>query len=134
MLFIPSRSICLHIPNTGPDRDPSRGHLYIILNNICENGNHLLVPVCSARDKCDKTCLLGKGDHDFIKHDSFVAYNLMRIYASSHLTTQVNAGVISREGVMDEKIFARVHEGVRNSRLSAKVHIKYLFGNEYFAC
>jgi hypothetical protein len=128
MFFIPRKSFCLHIPNTGPDRDPGRGHLYIILSDACKEGNHLLVPVCSAFVKCDKTCLLGKGDHDFIKHDSYVAYNLMRIYGSSHLTTQVNSKTISYEGMMDEKIFARVHEGVRTSRNSAKGHVKYLFG------
>ncbi len=88
----------------------------------------MLVPVCSMRDKCDRTCLLGRGDHDFIKHDSFVAYNLMRLYSSSHLIAQVSGRVISYEGLIEEKIFARIHDGVRNSRLSAKVHIKYLFG------
>lgn len=128
MFFIPRRSFRLHIPNTGPDRDPGRGHLYIILNDVCKDGNHLLVPVCSMRDKCDRTCLLGRGDHDFIKHDSFVAYNLMRLYSSSHLIAQVSGRVISYEGLIEEKIFARIHDEVRNSRLSAKVHIKYLFG------
>lgn len=127
MSFVPLRSYCLHIPNTGPDRDPKRGHLFVILNDVCENGYHLLVPICSAHARCDKTCLLGSGDHNFIDRDSYVAYNLMNLYLSSYIVTLVNSRIITYKGVMDGKIFARVHEGVRQSRHSPRKYIKYLF-------
>lgn len=128
MFFIPRKTFCLHIPNTGPDRDPQRGHLFVILNDACEKGLHLLVPICGARPRCDQTCLLGKGDHKFLYKDSFVAYNLMDLYSSSDIRKRVDDKIITYEGVMDEKIFARVHEGVRLSRYTARKHRAYLFG------
>jgi hypothetical protein len=128
MVFIPCRKDCLHIPNTGPDRDPGCGHLYVVLNDTCKNGNNLIVPVCSAHQRCDNTCLLVPGEHKFIRHDNYIAYNLLRIFQSSHIVSQVDAGVISYEGILDEGVFARIYEGVRSSRYSARIYIKYLFG------
>jgi hypothetical protein len=114
-IFYPSKQCALHIPGTGPKDDPTRGHLFIVLTNKSNKGDHLLVPVCSIRDKHDKTCLLGKGDHKFITRPSFIMYARADLFETKSLIKQVTDGVIGYEGLLNEKIFARVCNGVGNS-------------------
>lgn len=82
MLFIPVERATLLICS-GPPNDPNRKHLFIILTNpICINGctekSVLLVSICSVSNDryYDKTCLLSIGDHEFIKHESYINYGM----------------------------------------------------------
>ena len=115
-LFQPFRAHTLHIPETGPD---GQGHLFVILTETCPAGLNLLVPICSQRGKFDPTCLLGVGDHDFIKHPSFVMYSRLRLFEAKNLVKRVNDGSISYEGMLDAKVFAYVASGVETSRFTA---------------
>lgn len=119
-VFQPQRSLTIHIPETG-----KTGHLFIILTNTCENGWNLLVPVCSAIGRYDRTCLLGVGDHKFIKHQSYVMYAKMDLYQAQHLIDQVRNGTFGYEGVVDERVFALVCAGVGSSEFAAPKHQQY---------
>ena len=111
--YKPLRSQTLHIPETG-----ATGHLFVVLTDTCEEGHNLLVPICTARKVYDKTCILGAGDHEFIKHLSYVMYARLEKYEAADLIKQVNAGVISYRGLLDEKLFALVSAGVEQSDLA----------------
>ena len=114
-LFIPCRRATLHIPETGPPDDPSRGHLHIILTDISKDKTNLVVPICSHYDKCDQTCVLDSG-HKFIKHKSFVLYAKADVVSSDILHRAVKEGIISFEGLFGEKEFETVCAGVTRSR------------------
>ncbi len=124
-LFVPVKQLTVHIPNTG-----ATGHLFIILTNKCANGQHLLVPVCTQRKKFDRACLLGKGDHKFINDPSYIQYSNAALYESQILIKQVNSGVISYEGLLDEKVFAHVCNGVENSVHITPLHLEYYLTNK----
>lgn len=113
------------MPNTGPTKDPSRSHLFVILTNPCSNGNNLIVPVCSATGRHDNTCLIGPGDHDFFKHLSFVFYAQMSCANGEKIRKEVIEGNFTYMGVLEEKIFARVCAGVASSVYSARKYIQY---------
>jgi hypothetical protein len=119
------RSATIHIPNTGSARDRTKGHLFVVLTNTCSNGQNLLVPVCTDRGKADRTCLLGVGDHPFLTDPSFVMYAHLDLYDAPLLQDRIKSGVFGDEGLLDERIFARVCMGVTQSIHSAPVFKRY---------
>lgn len=123
--FAPARRMTLWIPGTGPAHDPERGHLFIILTDSCSAGMNLLVPVCSAGSKPDTTCLLGAGDHPFLKRKSFVAYHLLKTYLTVSLVEQEKRKLIRPMGLLEAKLFAIVCNGVEASRYSAPKYKRY---------
>lgn len=124
-VFQPLRSLTLWIPNTGPANDPSRGHVFVILTNTCADGKNLLVPVCTRRTKFDSTCLLGKGDHEFIKEPSFVFYAGLQTREAAVLKKQADDDIITYKGILDKKLFALVCAGVEQSRFSPPKFVHY---------
>jgi hypothetical protein len=116
--FLLLRRATLHIPGTGPQQEEEKGHLFIVLTDACAEGDHLLVPVCSEHKRSDRTCLLGVGDHPFIKKPSYVAYALAKRYSGSSLIQRVTEGDVTYRRLLDEKVFARVCAGLMESRLT----------------
>jgi hypothetical protein len=115
-LFAPVRRATLWVPGTGPAEDPDRAHLFVILTNPCSDGMVLMVPICSLTNKADRTCLLGTGDHSFLKHPSFVAYYRLSKLKAATLVEQELRGAIKFRGMLDEKIFALICAGIEDSR------------------
>lgn len=110
-LFYPLQRMALHIPGTGPAHDPSRAHLYIVINNPCANNLNLVVPVSSAHPNCDRTCLLTSG-HEFIKHESHALYSRADTVQKEKLCASVEAGIIQYRGLFGEVEFAAVVAGI----------------------
>jgi hypothetical protein len=124
--YQPAKKHTLHILGTGPSHDPDRGHLYVVLTNECDANKHLIVPVCTKRYGSDNTCLLGAGDHDFIKHESFVSYDRAEEISSIKIIEMVKNGDITYRGLLDEKVFALVAIGVEKSmRVKPKIKSYY---------
>jgi hypothetical protein len=119
------RATALWIPNTGPAHDPERGHLYVVLTNTCVAGRNLIVPICSQHDKCDTTCLIGIGDHSFIKHASFVMYAKLEIVSADTILQKISSNQITDRGQFDAKAFAYVCAGIENSRKTKPSMKKY---------
>ncbi len=119
-IFLPRRSFTIHIPNTGPS-----GHLFVILTETCDAGENLLVPICSARARYDSTCMLNIGDHDFVKHLSYVDYGLMRRDSAKKLIDRVKSGQINYEGILDLRVFDRICAGVTVSDDAAPIFQNY---------
>jgi hypothetical protein len=58
-------------------------HLFVVIAGIqVIDGKEkvLLAPIESHHNKADSSCLLGVGDHEFIRHPSFVGYHHCRIH------------------------------------------------------
>ena len=50
-------------------------HLWVVINDPqAHDGTAVFVNVSTVREKSDTTCLLRRGDHPFIKHDSYVRF------------------------------------------------------------
>jgi hypothetical protein len=121
MFFVVKRATVL-IPS-GPANDPNRKHLFIFLTDpIGSERETLLVPIASVRpgQPHDSTCLLYKGDHPFIRADSYVNYARSRIEPAGTIERGVKEGVIVQHDPMDGAIFARVCKGIEESRFVAQ--------------
>jgi len=112
--FQPLRSLSIHIPETG-----DTGHYFIILTSPSVEGDSLLVPICTIRGRHDNTCLLGVGDHAYIKQPSFVMYARMEIYKSAYITKQVVDDAFGYCGPVEARCFAYVCAGVEKSPFSS---------------
>ena len=110
-LFMPLCRAAMLIPS-GPESDPDRKHLFILMTDpVTQEEVVLIVSVSTAKDGIyhDPACLLFKGDHSFIRHKSYVlpANDLLRGF---------NAGKFEAKEAMDTAIFARICAGLIDSR------------------
>ena len=80
MPYVPGRGKTLLIPS-GTRKDPNKKHLFVVTTDACNSNQHLLVPICSivANRHHDPACELKAGEHPFLAHDSYVAYNLSAV-------------------------------------------------------
>jgi hypothetical protein len=121
MFFVVQRATIL-IPS-GPEDDRNRKHLFIFLTDpIGSERETLLVPIASVRpgQPHDSTCLLYKGDHLFIRGDSYVNYLNSRIESAEKIENAVKKGLFVPRDPMDGAIFARVCKGIEESRFVAE--------------
>lgn len=113
-LFFPVKRTTLHIPDTGPLRDPGRGHLHILINNPCENGLNLLVPLNTFYPNCDGTCVL-VGGHPFITKKSFILYAKADTVETKKIMGCVQNGFLNYEGLFNEDEFKNICDGFNKS-------------------
>lgn len=110
--------------SSGPDHDPSRMHLHIVLNDpFGPDGEVLLACVCSIRGFAYETsCTLFPGEHSFVKYDSYIAYDRCSLAKAAHLETQVASGAMVAKETLNAKVFKFVLEGFEDS---TRVRPKY---------
>lgn len=116
-MFVVTRRATLLIPS-GPEHDLNRQHLFVCLNDPHGPPKQvLLATICSVPPSgtCDTTTLLNAGDHEFIKHQSFVAYGKTRLLEEASLVRGVANGVFHDRGLLDEAVFDRVVGGLYRS-------------------
>lgn len=120
MFFVVKRAMLL-IPS-GPASDPNRKHLFVCLTDAFGDDKETLIVSAStfrAGLPADQTCFLFPGDHDFIKHKSFIDYRNARITAASKLANGVKNGLFVAMDTLDSSIFARVCYGLEQSPFTA---------------
>lgn len=121
-MFLPIRRATLLIPS-GPDHDPERKHLFIILTDPCQDDEKgersvLLASLTSVPNRVayDSTCILQAGDHPFLRHASYVFYQKARIESVATLENGVQKGVFIQHDPIEASIFNRVCNGLELSR------------------
>ena len=66
-------------------------HLFLIMNDPCPEGMCLSLMITSIKAGRihDSTCILDVGDHDFIRHPSFVLYRMAETLKASHVSARI---------------------------------------------
>lgn len=130
-LFVPYRRATLLIPS-GPAHDPDRKHLFVVLTDPAQvleytEKHSLLVGIASVQPDLphDSTCLLHAGDHEFIRHKSYVHYAQARIEPSQSILNGVKKGVLVPKAMLVEEIFVRVCKGIVESRFTARKIVSF---------
>lgn len=122
-LFLPLRRATLLVPS-GPENDPDRKHLFILLTDPADDESGvkvvLMVSLSSIKPGVphDPACLLYPGDHPFVKRDSFVVYQKARIEEADKVLRGVKDGKLVPQDPMDSAVFARICKGLEDSRLT----------------
>lgn len=117
-MFIVTRRATVLVPSGTADQ-PHLKHLFILLNDpVHDKQLVLMVSISTIRPGRfhDTCCLLGPGDHPFIRNDSFVLYAKARIESVRTLEEGVRQRLLVPKAPMDRSVFARICEGVLISR------------------
>lgn len=90
-------------------------HLHIICNDpvfypINDCFCVLAVNISSLKDGVphDPTCILQRGDHDFIKHDSYVVYERAVIWRVDNIIRKYDNGEIRARQDISEHVFNKI--------------------------
>jgi hypothetical protein len=122
-LFLPLKRATLLIPS-GPQGDPDRKHLFILLtdphNNEVGTKSVLMVSLSSVKNRIphDPTCILTPGDHSFVKVNSYVVYQMARLEDADKVLRGVKNGQLIPHDPLESAVFARVCKGLEESKLT----------------
>ncbi len=102
-------------------------HFYVIVTSPLRNGGKvLLVNVTTWKDNTsvglDDTCLLDIGDHPFIKHRSFIAYNCARVTPVSAIEEALRRGSLILKQPCSEQLLDRIRQGLLDSPFASPKH------------
>lgn len=126
MALVPGNTV--HIPDTGPPHARGRPHMFVVLTEPCAKGMILMAPICTIRSKHDATCKIGKGEHDFVQQESYVAYFDARQYKAEALDDQISKSIIRTDKDVTPALLKRICDGVSASRHTPPTERKYYEG------
>jgi hypothetical protein len=112
----------VHFVLCQPTTLPNAGsHLHVILVNLTSVPANPQLPY-------DQTCVVKKGDHPFVLHDSFVAYRYMRTDTMPHFQNLLISGYIKpHTNPASTVLLNRMVAGVCISKLVPREY-KKIFG------
>lgn len=124
--WVAARRATLLIPS-GPNHDPDRKHLHIVVTDPSASGDVLIVCVVSIppTNIYDPSCTFFPGEHPFIVKDSYVAFRFSRVVQASLLEAEVIAGNYIAKPDLDEKRFADVVAGLVDSPFTIPKILKF---------
>ncbi|MCL5098047.1 MAG: hypothetical protein M1608_11075 [Candidatus Omnitrophica bacterium] len=96
-------------------------HLWLVINNPpAHAGVALIVNVSTLRPNAETTCLVQKGEHPFIQHDSYVRYGSARSANVADLEKLVKAGRRKPHQAASRVLLEKVRAGATASPLLAR--------------
>lgn len=111
-------------------RDASRTvdiHLWIIISDPHQDPSRvLIVSLTTYKPYKDQACRLQRGDHQAIRHDTCVAYNLAKMTTIARLEEARDEGLILRDVPVTSEILTRIREGAALSKRMAIEHFELL--------
>ena len=130
-MFLPFPGATLLIPS-GPDDDPDRMHLFVVLTNPYDDTGDgvqrvLLVSLSTVYDDKyhDPACVLEAGDHRFVKNKSFVVYAKARIEEANKLTEGVRKSLLQPHERVSEAVLVKIRQGLESSEHTTPRVLKF---------
>ena len=118
---MPIRPRQTFLMKSGPSHDPERLHLHVVCLDVDDDGNTLIVPMSSYEGNySDSTCILDIGDHEFIKHKSFVLYIKAQIRNADELQADIDERVIIPQKDILQYFLLKIRKGVLDSKETPK--------------
>ena len=124
------RAAILHPTNYYPDGSV-KNHLCVVM---CDPGpapgEILLAPICTYNPNSrrhDSTCIIQPGEHEFIKRESYVSYQLSKATTAIAVQRLIDNGLCQRYSDVDEGLFERILDGYYTSKFSTPFMKGYFF-------
>jgi len=110
---------------------PQGNHLYVIMNQACSDGLHLMLGISSIKPgkSHDTACEFSGGEHEFITKPSFVYYRDPLQRQSAFIARCVENGAYGVKANMDDANFQRICEGIGKSDFIRPWAVKYAKDN-----
>ena len=98
--------------------DPQNKHLFAILHDpmpfpgLGNSPMCVFVNITSATSHRDRTCVLAQGCHQFVTHESVIAYKYARIEEAAILESAVTSGKFISAAPIDHALRLRILNGL----------------------
>lgn len=90
--------------------------MFVVLTDACPKGDHLLVPICSVRDKGhDPSCVFEVSEHAVIVNKSYLLYARVQKHYGKNLLDKVQALEIIPSGQLSAVLLKRAQDGMKKS-------------------
>lgn len=95
-------------------------HLWIVINDPQAHGaTALIVNISELRPGAETTCVVGIGEHPFVKKASYVRYMSARGPAAANITAAIKAGKLRPHQPASPVLVAKLRAGARASTMLA---------------
>ena len=123
---------CTLLIPSGPN---SKKHLHVVLLGpvvLPSYGNaqqlvFVSVTTLNPGMPFDPTCVIAPSEHEFVKHESWIAYRYMRVDSEAHARERVGEHVWHEHAPCSNSLLQRILEGVCTSRFT-NGEFRRLFG------
>jgi len=96
-------------------------HLWIVINDPAAHGGlALIVNISTKREEAELTCILGKGDHPLISHESYVRYASARNPDVAKLQEALKRGLFRPQPAATPALVAKIRAGANASPMLPK--------------
>ena len=106
-------------------------HLFIVVLDTYNTGSTVICPcvmVTSWKDNPkfdDPACILDVGDHEFIKHKSYIAYREVVLFEKDYIEHCLECGEAKTKEPVTGEMMERILKSAVNSRKIRKSNLKY---------
>ncbi len=114
---------------SNPQGNLSNKHLFVILNDpVGPQREIIIVPICTVYEgrNYDNSCIVNAGDHDFVKHSSYVYYRKCRYSTALGLELGIEKMLFVDKGIVSVELFDRIISGVSRSKFTPRCVNKYV--------
>ena len=100
-----------------PSGPNNKYHLHIVIVPPKHDGEFIWVNICSIRSGIyyDTTCVLQKGCHEFIKHESYVAYYFASFNNINHIKKMIGLNDYISKPDISADILLKIQKGMEIS-------------------
>lgn len=99
---------------------PNDKHLFIVIA-LTQNGKYICVNITSKRNNSDTSCVLERGDHPFIRHDSIINYKKAREIHPAAIQNQIDRGNCRQYQRISPSVLNKIQQGgITSTRLKNK--------------
>ncbi|MGI9558411.1 MAG: hypothetical protein ACR2NQ_01915 [Thermodesulfobacteriota bacterium] len=101
---------------TPTENDPKSKHLFVL---IAEHDRKVLLVSFSSIHpgmRYDKTCVVNKGEHKFLRQESYISYRHTRIESFDDMEMNIQSGKAKPLGSIDRQLLDKICAGVEKSK------------------
>jgi len=122
MTYVPYKKGTLWIPSG------NNKHLFVILNDKCAAGCHLIVNVTSIYEGVphDPACILEAGEHPAIKRKSYIRYDMADIQPADRLTKMTDLRYYQPGDDVSDALLSKIMDGSYETEFIKKRIAKYI--------
>lgn len=97
------------------DEGGGKEHLHVLLTSPSETEEVVTTCICSRTRRSETLTLLNVGDHPFIRHESYVAYNFSKVRTCSAIVSAIARGEARPQARASDQLLARMRQGLLDS-------------------
>ena len=120
------------IPQPGTSLD---SHLWVVISDPQQDaGRILIVNFTTLRDGSDRSCIVKRGEHHYIQHDTCVSYVGAKVVSAAKLDQLSAAKLLQNNVAVSPELLARIRLGAADSERMSMDHAELLIQQGLLDC